>query len=306
MESEYPLYVMHYVGPYRGQIAPDSGSNRPGAAGFWGGGCSGPVLGCSLFAALGDPENRLFGRNLQADYGPGLLLFTSPPDGYASVSMVNLKWLALAGDRSEDLTQRNLTDRQMLLYAPAVPFDGMNEKGLAIGMASIDSGSGLTRRDPQKKSISEFGIMREVLDHAATVQEAVDLMDGYNINMGGMPFHYLIASAAGDSALIEFYKGKMVVLRNEAPWQAATNFLVASKPPGSDGGCGRYSTLKWQLQEAEGRMSSKDALRLLYLVSEPNTRWRVLYHMTSGDLEVVMGFRPEGIVHSFHLYRTAP
>lgn len=161
--------------------------------------------------------------------------------------------------------------------------------------------------DPQKKSISEFGIMREILDHAATVEEAIDLMGSYNINMAGMPFHYLIASAAGDSAVVEFYRSEMVVLRNKSPWQVATNFLVASlKDEYSSGGCGRYSEMSYQLKESEGRIPSVDALRLLYLVSESNTRWRILYHMTSGDLDIVMGYWSNGTIHSFHLEQTAP
>ena len=50
---------------------------------------------CSLFAALGDPENRLFGRNFDWRYSPALLLFTDRPagGGYASVSMVDIAYL---------------------------------------------------------------------------------------------------------------------------------------------------------------------------------------------------------------------
>ena len=48
---------------------------------------------CSLFAALGDVDNMLYGRNFDWDYSPAVLLFTDPPDGYASVSMVDIAYL---------------------------------------------------------------------------------------------------------------------------------------------------------------------------------------------------------------------
>jgi hypothetical protein len=304
--DEYPLYIMHYSGPLKGLAELDD--RAPAQA--WTGpvaGCEGCSLGCSLFTSLGDPENRLYGRNLQADPGPGLLLFTDPPNGYASVTMVNLKWVTF-GDRKKDLTKLSLAERKMLLFAAAVPFDGMNEKGLAIGMASIDSGGGgRMHPDPKKKSISEFAIMREVLDHAATVDEAIAVFNTYNINMAGIPFHYLVASASGESAIIEFYKSEMVVIRNEHAWQQATNFLVTTlKDEFDSGGCGRYSEMRFQLQDSEGMISSKDALGLLYLVSDPKTIWRVLYHMSTGEIDVVMGYQPGGDVHHFSLDGQAP
>jgi hypothetical protein len=298
---------MHYGGPLKGLAGPDDVGDPAGTSSRPVGQCEGCTFGCSLFTSLGDPENRLYGRNLQADPGPGLLLFTDPPDGYASVTMVNLRWVTF-GDRKKDLTKLSLAERKMLLFAPAVPFDGMNEKGLAIGMASIDSGGGgRMHPDPQKKSISEFAIMREVLDHAATVDEAIDLFNTYNINMAGIPFHYLVASSSGESAVIEFYKSEMVVIRNAYPWQQATNFLVAKlKDEFDSGGCGRYSEMRFQLQGSEGKISSKDALRLLYVVSDPKTIWRVLYHMSTGEVEVVMGYQSDGTVHKFELDGAVP
>jgi hypothetical protein len=292
---------MHYVGPLKGLAELEGDGSLSMAR------CEPGSFGCSIFASLGDPQNRLYGRNLQADPGPGLLLFTDPPDGYASVTMVNLRWVSF-GDRKKDLTQLSLAERRMLLFAPAVPFDGMNEKGIAIGMASIDSGGGgLMHPDPNKKSISEFGIMREVLDHAATLDEAIAIFNTYNINMAGIPFHYLIASSSGESAIIEFYRSEMVVIRNEQPWQQATNFLVVKlKDEYDSGGCGRYSEIRYQLQESAGKIASEDALHLLYLVSDPKTIYRVLYHLSSGDVEVVMTAISNAPVHTFHLDMEGP
>ena len=178
----------------------------------------------------------------------------------------------------------------------------MNEKGLAIGMAAVP-GEGMPY-DQQKKTLDQLEVIREILDHAATVDEAIEILGRYNIDMGGVPIHYLIASAAGDSAVVEFYQGKMVVFRNESQWQVATNFLLATANGNEQGQCWRYDFVEQRLNELGGQVSSRKALHLLRDVSQDSTQWSVLYHMTSGDLEVVMGREYTKKVHTFHLERT--
>ena len=297
--DDYPLYRMDYVGPY------PHPAHAPGTVGL-------PMLavlpardacpsawGCSLFAALGDEKNRLYGRNFDWQFSPALLLFTDPPDGYASVSMVDIEYLGFAGDRSRDLTDLPLQDRKALLRAPSLPFDGMNEKGLVVGMAAVPPGD--MPIDPRLKTLDELEVIREILDHAATVEEAIEILVSYNIDMGSVPIHYLVASASGESVLVEFHEGEMVVFRNDSAWQAATNFLLASTHEDPRGQCWRYDLITRRLEELAGRISSRDALRLLADVSQENTQWSVLYHMTSGDLVIVMGRNYSGTLHRFHL-----
>jgi hypothetical protein len=253
----------------------------------------------------GEPGDRLYGRNFDWRFSPALLLFTDPPDGYASVSMVDIEYLGFGGDRSASLLDLPLDQRRALLETPALPFDGMNERGLAIGMAAVPPGE--MRPDPDKKTTDQLGIMREILDHAATVDEAVAILGSYNVDMGSVPVHYLIASAAGDSALVEFYQGKMVVFRNEDPWQLATNFLVASVDGRTQGQCPRYDRISQRLQETSGQLSIQDALSVLSDVSQggpqaqASTQWSVVYDMSAGDIHVVMGRKYTGDAHTLHL-----
>ena len=300
--DEYPLYTMRYFGTYTGRAhsygpadlsQPTIVPAQTNCRATW---------GCSLFAALGDEENRLLGRNFDWNFSPALLLFTDPADGYASVSMVDIEYLGFEGDLSRNLTDLPLEERRSLLDAPSLPFDGMNEKGLAVGMAAVPAGD--MPIDPQKKTLDELEVIREVLDHAATVDEAIEILGSFNIDMGSVPIHYLIASASGDSAVVEFYKGEMVVFRNESSWQTATNFLLSSTNGHEQGQCWRYDLIEQRLDELEGEPSSEDALRLLEDVSQENTQWSIVYHMTSGDLQVVMGQDYSGKPHTFHLEQT--
>ena len=302
--DDYPLYTMRYFGTYPGHAhsneppdhsQPTIASAQRSCRFTW---------GCSLFAALGDEENRIFGRNFDWNFSPALLLFTDPADGYASVSMVDIEYLGFAGEHSRNLTDLPLEERRALLDAPSLPFYGMNEKGLAVGMAAIPREA--MPHDPQKKTLDELEVIREILDHAGTVEEAVEILGSYNIDMGSVPIHYLIASASGASAVVEFYQGEMVVFRNETQWQVATNFLLASTNGEEQGQCWRYDLIEQRLKESKGRVSSEDASRLLEDVSQDSTQWSILYNLTSGDLNIVMGRGYSETTHTFHLDQSIP
>jgi hypothetical protein len=303
--DDFPLYTMRYVGAYPQPILTTTSLRRAETTNLAHPNACQASWGCALFAALGDPDNRLYGRNFDWRFSPGVLLFTDPPDGYASVSMVDIEYLGFAGDRARHLIDLPLSERQALLNAPALPFDGMNEQGLVIGMAAVPPGE--MPSDPHKKTIDQLAVMREILDHAGTIDEAVDILASYNIDMGTVPLHYLIASTTGNAALVEFYQGKMVVFRNEDPWHLATNFLVASTGGRLQGQCQRYDRISQRLQEMEGQLTTQEALGLLADVSQEgpqgqsNTQWSVVYDMTAGDIKIIMGRKYTGDVHTLHL-----
>jgi hypothetical protein len=296
--DDYPLYVMHYRGAYPPQASlsvPDRSleSVVPPSA-F----CQLP-WGCSLFAALGDESSRLYGRNFDWRFSPALLLYVDSPDGYDSVSMVDITYLGFEGEDSKNLLDLPIQERRALLEAPFLTFDGMNEKGVAVGMAAVPPGDMTT--DPNKKTVDQVMVMREILDHAATVDEAIKILGSYNIDMGTVPIHYLIASVAGNSALVEFYRGEMKIFRNESDWQQATNFLVSSTNGNAAGQCWRYDLIGQRLNAVGGKFAIQDALKLLADVSQENTQWSVVYNMTKGEIKIVMGREYTGKVHTLKL-----
>ena len=290
--DDYPLYVMHYHGTYladitgRNKLPEVFSSELP--KGYSTGACNKIPWGCSLFAALGDGNSRLYGRNFDWEYSPALLLVYEPPDGYASLSIVDIAFLGYTGSQAQGLLGSTLDQRIGLLDAPGLPFDGMNERGLVVGMAAVPEGN--MQPDPNKPTIGSLGVMREMLDHAQSVSETVRILESYNIDdTGGPPVHYLVADASGQAALIEFYDGKLIVTTNQQPWHLATNFLVASTGSSPEGQCWRYDRLSQALTLAGGRFSVPEAIKLLDSVKQDSTQWSVVYNMTNVSAAVVIG-----------------
>jgi len=290
--ADYPFYTLHYSGAYN---YTRTGLNNLPPSDF----------ACSLFATLAQPGDLLYGRNFDWEFSPALLLFTDPPDGYASVSIVDLTFLGISPDTAAVLTDLPLAEWKTLLSAPSMPFDGMNEYGLAIAMAAVsESSANGGGSDPAKTTIGSIGIIRQVLDHAQTVEEAVKQFEQYNIDFaGGPPIHYLIADPGGKAALVELHDGKLVVLHNDKPWHLATNHLRCIAK--GDGGCPRYHILSEQLATENGQMDEQDAMQLLSKVAQSSTQWSVVYNMRNGDVSVVMGQTYSEVYH-FHLDQVHP
>lgn len=286
--DDYPLYTMIYQVNYPNLDA--AGRLQPGTQ-------ERVDWACSLFAAFGDPDEMLFGRNFDWDFSPGLLLFTDPEEGYASVSMVDLYYLGYGYEEAYGLTDLPLEDLASLLKAPYLPFDGMNETGLVVGMAAVpDGGMAL---DPDKETVDSLMVIRKILDGAATIEEAVAIIRAYNIDWGSGPtLHYLVAEASGRSALIEFSRGEILLLENQQPWQAATNFLVSETWTDPTTHCWRYGVITDQLESRGGRIGASEAMDLLEDVSQESTQWSVVYRISAGEVWIAMG-RDFQTVHQF-------
>lgn len=242
-ETAAPLFLMKYVGNYGFDEYLKSGSscqqelNRflekrfplgTGAAAASAGGDD-----CSCFLARNENGQLIYGRNLDLPgYHPGLLLWTAPPDGYASVSMVELSVLGYPLTPENHDLPADLPARARLLAAPYLPRDGMNEHGLAVATLNVPPTEPALR--PAKITIGRWQVNRLLLDHARTVPEAIRLLEKYNVSLNDTGAHYFVADALGHSAVIEYrHGGAMVVTESKERWQVVTNFFVAG--PGAGG-----------------------------------------------------------------------
>ncbi|MEO8206703.1 MAG: linear amide C-N hydrolase, partial [Chthoniobacterales bacterium] len=95
-----------------------------------------------------------------------------------------------------------------------VTADGLNEKGLQVSLLYLGD-SDYEKRDAQRAGLSYSLWAQYFLDNCSTVQEALDKMKTFQVvpvEVAGKqwPLHLSLADATGDSAIIEFIKGKMV------------------------------------------------------------------------------------------------
>jgi hypothetical protein len=291
MVDDIPLYVMTYYGDYgfddyleRGLASIELPRLSPTHA--W---------ACTTFSASSPDSDALLGRNFDWYDHPALLLFTDPPEAYASVTMVDLHYLGFYKDQEPSTPAMDA-----LLDTPYWAFDGMNEQGLAIGMMAVSQAD--PPLDPDKVTISSLEAIRLMLDYAKDVDEAIALLDQYNLDfIGGPPLHYLISDRNGNSTIVEFLDGEMILLENEDPWQVSTNFILSTeKPQGSNSSCWRYNQAYQDLRDAEGDISSEEAMKILESVAQPNTLWSIVYDQENGEIDLAVG-RDFRHIHQFNL-----
>jgi predicted choloylglycine hydrolase len=214
--DDYPLFMLNYSSDYKfddylhtGNI-PFYTSNNSNSKNY----C------CTCFSAFGE-DNRLLGRNYDWSVASSyFLVFTDPPNGYSSVSTVDMYFFDYDHDQSPDFEGNLNTIRTLPYY----PFDGMNEKGVAVGMNALSHAQ--SPYDPSKVTIGELQLIRLVLDYASSTREAITLIQQYNIRMEDPPIHYQIADSSGHSVIIEFVNGRMEIMDNTSPWQVTTNFII--------------------------------------------------------------------------------
>lgn len=245
--------------------------------------------GCTAFVTKNEKGEVIYGRNFDFLYAPSLQLYTEPEDGYKSVSTVNLSF---AGYSENTLPDSSLFDKFLTLAAPFLPFDGMNEKGLAIALLAVPEAE--PPYDSNKITLNTTTAIRLVLDHAATVEEAVELLRNYNIYFSGdVECHYLIADASGDSVIVEFYDGELQVVESENDYQIATNFIAYNDLNIGEGFTEfeRYDAVEKELRENNGILNEKDVISLLAKVGVQDgevdkLQWSVVYNLTTGEIRL--------------------
>jgi len=290
--DDFPLYVMHYKGTYLFDLFAEEGIE-------WG-----PYRkiyeavnpeACTSFAAVEAESGVVFGRNFDWRHRASLLLFTDPPGGYASVSMVDLFYLGLEGMQSVPWSER-----AVLLATPYAAIDGMNECGVAIAQNAVPSRN--TPKDPNKPTLLNSQIIRLVLDRAKDVNDALTLIQQYNVEFVGTPVHFHIADAAGDSAIVEYLDGGINIVRRDEPWQVSTNYLFSEEIQPD---CWRYNKASEVLDASQGTLAPDEPMRLLEQVKQGSTVWSIVYDLDTGRIRLAMG-RDYDQVHTFQLEMNDP
>ena len=243
-------------------------------------------FGCSTLAARSPEGSALFGRNFDWESCEALVVRSDPPKGegsYASISTVNLDFIR-AGYGS-GLSQ--LPEEVRTVIALYAPLDGMNDQGLAVSVNMIQDRA-VIDQNTDKPDLTTTTAVRLLLDRAASVDEAVALLEQYDLHASmGVMVHFALADRSGRSVVVEYVDNRMVV--TETP--VVTNFYLS---PGEKQGIGtaqshtRYEILTERL--AAGETMTEDEVRdALDSVSKDNfgefesTEWSIVFNLDSGE-----------------------
>lgn len=246
---------------------------------------------CSAFVTKTPDEKYLGGRSFGLGGTDTLCVYTHPSDGYASISTVSTDMLNVGANNAYPTT--SLEGRAALLAAPYIAVDGMNEKGLFTAL--LDLSMGETHMETGNRDLTVTMAVRLLIDRAATVDEAIELLRNYDIHTGhGWTQHLFVGDASGDGAVIEWHKGQMKVVKSPI----CTNFRLSSKLAQDDptGMCERFDILHDTL-EKHPENTPDDAMDMLEAVKQEydnniHTEWSIVYHLTdfSMDISVDMDF----------------
>jgi hypothetical protein len=248
---------------------------------------------CSLFSAFGNPGTFLLGRSFDNPAGwrcLTLLVRTNPPNGYRSLALVRMRDFGYELGTPFDLL--TLEEKLSLLEAPFHPPDGINEHGVVAGLANVRTLS--FTPDPEKESIWITLLVRKILDHAANVDEAVDIAIQHNIccpTSRSLGVHVLVADPSGHSVILELYGGQLRVIPNSRPWQVLTNSPVYNVPIEMQRiACWRFDTIYGQLESAQGSISTNDTENFLNQVGNEYTQWSAIYNMSRKEIVLFVDY----------------
>lgn len=182
-----------------------------------------PKFGCTAFTLTDENGQTHMGRNYDFKRDTSaMLVYCTPKNGYKSVAF------AAMDNVSANVPDENLKKKLASLTAPFICLDGMNEKGVSIAVLTLDSTP--VHHDTGKPTIATTLTIRLVLDRAATTQEAVDLLRGYDMfASSGRDYHFYITDASGDGRAVEYDCDSPTRELVDTKIEAITNFYAIYK-----------------------------------------------------------------------------
>lgn len=181
-------------------------------------------------------EGNYLGRNfdfIAGDASEIVVKTKATKDHHASVGVVaGLSWLTTS-------FMDNGLDEDAKKLIPLMLLDGINDQGVAIEINcvnAVDVGGKVEHTNPGKKQVAQLAVVRYLLDHASSADNAIEIMKDIDICLGrdamglqlvNFEVHFLIADK-DKTYIVEFDNTlqngeKMVILEDEC---IQTNFYL--------------------------------------------------------------------------------
>lgn len=246
------------------------------------------AFGCSALTVTTPEGEVLMGRNFDFPSAVGVIMHTIPNNGYESITTFNVEYYGFG----EDYKPEGFKNQYMALAGLFVALDGINEKGLAI--ADLMAGDSTeTHQHSNKPNLTTTAAIRYMLNNAANVDEALELLRGIDMHSdAGFAHHYAMADASGRKVVVEYIEDKtadgnshMVVTESPA---LANHYLCEEKfNVGLIEGDDRYDRLCQCYTQTGGVMSEKQLTEAIKAVSQPKrdgflgTAWTMVMNLTN-------------------------
>ena len=193
--------------------------------------------GCSSLCVKDASGATITGRNFDLPHfdkngnqtGLNVVIRCTPKDGYKSIAIADaadisvLKVPYYSGSLDDPKT-----DKRYLALLPYICMDGVNEKGLFVTVLALDTKKGehpVYQKRKGKESVIVSVLLRKLLDNCASVEDAIDYADRFNmVNTLGHDFHLFISDITGKSIVLEWRYDMMSVTYTDI----VTNFYVSN------------------------------------------------------------------------------
>lgn len=240
---------------------------------------------CSIFSTK-TKNGPVVGRNWDnQNVGSIIVSYYKPDNAYASVSFSRAIDMGFPLNvRLDDMAKTPFGEK--LLVAPFYAYDGMNEHGLCAMVTGVNS----VKVSPEKGKESLFigYIVRKLLDHSKTVDEAIKLVENYipfDLQPTQINCHFLVSDASGKSVILEYQDNEWKKIYPDKNRQVMTNKVIYQVPETQlREKCWRYKTISSTLDETNGQLSWEDGMQILKDVSQDGTTWSVIYLPNSKEL----------------------
>lgn len=248
-------------------------------------------FGCSTMSVVTTDGIRLMGRNFDWQDCRCIISKVNPKGGYRYISAFNPDFFGFGPDWKPE----GFANQYIALATLFAALDGVNEKGLAV--ADLTAGiNAETHQDNGKPDLTTTCAIKYLLKTAASVDEAVTLLNGidYHSDIGNL-HHLAISDASGRNVVVEWVGDKMVV--TDTP--IVTNHYLCPENFGAglyEGDC-RFEELKAIRDSLGASMDKEQLLEAMSVVwqswgQEPvtngGTQWTALFNLSNPGVDYIL------------------
>lgn len=255
---------------------------------------------CSSFVCLNNDNEYIHGRNLDLipaallPNTPSLIMHNIPKSGYESISFSTFGLLSLdAGDIPSE-------HAQAFKIFEFVPLDGINSAGLAVNVNVLHKSESRVQQDTiGKTDITTTVLIRLILNKAKNVDEAVKIINKYNIhdsNTLPMPYHFMISDQSGASCVVEFYNNEIQIInkRQDEKILAMTNTEMNEHFGEEWKECERYKAIIQTFNQYGGeKLTQEQAMEALKAAKQNHTTHSIIYNLKKKSVYFCRGMQWE-------------